>query len=407
MDTRYLVIADDFTGSNDTGVQLRRRGYPTEVIFAGNALSEDKSVVIDTESRTASPKQAYDKVCKALKEVDFTGFRYVIKKVDSTVRGNISREIRAVDEALKPGLLIFAPALPGLGRTTVNGIQRLNGVEICQTELSKDPRNPVEEDHLVKLLSQEYQDSVILKELTEVRGGSLSFDDGRIFVCDAETDGDLKAVIRAAQKTGRRVLYIGTAGLADNLMETESPSLPALAVVASVSTVTNRQMHYCEEKGYTMIKIPVHEILTGEARMSQYRDEAAAALRRGEDTILLTNTSYARDEMGLSQKAGSEKGMNLTETGNFVSSIIGRAAKEILETVPVSGLFLTGGDTALGVMEQIEAAGTEILSEILTGIPMVRVKGGIFDGLKLITKAGAFGGDDAVAFAMRKIKEKI
>uniref|UniRef100_UPI002FDD5393 nucleotide-binding domain containing protein n=1 Tax=Muricomes intestini TaxID=1796634 RepID=UPI002FDD5393 len=58
-------------------------------------------------------------------------------------------------------------------------------------------------------------------------------------------------------------------------------------------------------------------------------------------------------------------------------------------------------------MENIGAAGTEILSEILTGIPMVRVKGGIFEGLKLVTKAGAFGGDDAAAFAMRKIKEKI
>ena len=69
--------------------------------------------------------------------------------------------------------------------------------------------------------------------------------------------------------------------------------------------------------------------------------------------------------------------------------------------------MLTGGDTALGVMENIEAAGTEILAEILTGSPLVRVKGGRFDGLKLVTKAGAFGSDDAAAFALRKIKEKI
>ena len=45
------------------------------------------------------------------------------------------------------------------------------------------------------------------------------------------------------------MLYIGTAGLADNLMELERPSLPAMGVVASVSTVTNRQMKYCEEAG--------------------------------------------------------------------------------------------------------------------------------------------------------------
>ncbi|CUX22047.1 four-carbon acid sugar kinase family protein [Clostridium sp. C105KSO13] len=407
MNTRYLIVADDFTGSNDTGVQLRRRGYPTEVIFAGNVPSEDKSVVIDTESRTVSSDQAYDMVCNALKGMEFSGFRYVIKKVDSTIRGNIPQEIRAMDEALKPDLIVFAPALPGLGRTTINGVQRLNGVEICQTELSKDPRNPVEEDHLVKLLAKEYQEPVILKELAEIRSGGLSFENNRVFVCDAETDADLKNIIKAAQETEKTVLYIGTAGIADNLMEMESPSLPALGVVASISTVTNRQMHYCEEKGYTMVKVPVHEILTEESRMSQYRDMAIAALKRGEDTILLTSTSYNREEMEMSQKAGEEKGMSLTDTGEYVRSMIGRTAKEILEAVPVSGVFLTGGDTALGVMESIEAAGTEILSEILTGIPMVRAKGGMFDGLKLVTKAGAFGGDDAAAFAMRKIKEKM
>lgn len=38
MEERYLIIADDFTGANDTGVQLKRRGYPTEVLFAGKPV---------------------------------------------------------------------------------------------------------------------------------------------------------------------------------------------------------------------------------------------------------------------------------------------------------------------------------------------------------------------------------
>ena len=45
------------------------------------------------------------------------------------------------------------------------------------------------------------------------------------------------------------MLYIGTAGLADNLMELERPSLPAMGVVASVSTVTNRQMNTAKKPG--------------------------------------------------------------------------------------------------------------------------------------------------------------
>ena len=78
---------------------------------------------------------------------------------------------------------------------------------------------------------------------------------------------------------------------------------------------------------------------------------------------------------------------------------------EILEQVKVSGVFLTGGDTALGTLMNIEADGSQILSEIRVGIPLVQVKGGKYEGMKLVTKAGAFGADDAAAFALRKIKE--
>lgn len=53
----------------------------------------------------------------------------------------------------------------------------------------------------------------------------------------------------------------------------------------------------------------------------------------------------------------------------------------------------------------IEADGSQILSEIRVGIPLVQVKGGKYEGMKLVTKAGAFGADDAAAFALRKIKE--
>lgn len=140
MEERYLIIADDFTGANDTGVQLKRRGYPTEVLFAGKPVDSQNSIVIDTESRNALPGHAYEIVRHSLEQVDFGQFRYIIKKVDSTMRGNISQEIKAVDDVFHPELLVFAPALPALGRTTMDGVQCLRGVEICKTELSRTPR---------------------------------------------------------------------------------------------------------------------------------------------------------------------------------------------------------------------------------------------------------------------------
>ena len=141
---RYLIIADDFTGSNDTGVQMKRRGLPTNVMFAGHPIPhDDSSVVIDTESRGMTGEGAGVVTDAAVAKVDFSGFKYIIKKVDSTLRGNVAEEVKAVDRAFGSELVIFAPALPDLGRTTEGGVHRLNGVPICSTELAKDPKKPV------------------------------------------------------------------------------------------------------------------------------------------------------------------------------------------------------------------------------------------------------------------------
>ncbi|MGN0333334.1 MAG: four-carbon acid sugar kinase family protein [Lachnospiraceae bacterium] len=405
MKGRYFIIADDFTGANDTGVQLCRRGYPTEVLFAGKTFDWQKSVVVDTESRTAHSDHAYEIVAQTLKGVDFAGFRNIIKKVDSTMRGNIAQEVWAVDEAYHPDLIVFAPAFPNMGRTTVDGVQRLHGKEICQTELAKDPKNPVKEDHLDRILSQVYQETINRKYLADVRSTDFHLLDGRIFVCDAETNEDLIRIIHAAKELPGKTLYIGTAGLVDNLMEIESPVHPVLAVVASISSVTNEQMRYCEENGYTMVRIPVHELLAGQRSVEEFRHQAVSALKRGKDTVLLTNTAYNRDQIELSALAGKKRGMSLSQVGNYVRSVVGKMAADILEEVAVSGVFLTGGDTALGVLMNIGADGSEMLSEIQVGMPMVRVKGGRFEGMKIVTKAGAFGEKDSVTFAIRKLKE--
>ncbi len=43
-------------------------------------MGADRSIVIDTESRTVHPDHAYEIVSHALEDEDFDSFRYVIKK---------------------------------------------------------------------------------------------------------------------------------------------------------------------------------------------------------------------------------------------------------------------------------------------------------------------------------------
>lgn len=408
MDHRFLIIADDFTGSNDTGVQLKRKGIPVKVVLKAEGADtggEERSVVLDTESRSLSGEEAFRKVHGMLEQVDFSKYDCVIKKVDSTLRGNIAEEIAAADRLYGSELIIFAPAFPDLGRTTVNGIHQLNGIPVTETEIGKDPKKPVTEYNLKNLMSKVFKENIIHMDLCRIREG-FELEDARIYTFDAEKNSDLLTIIGAAQKTGKRTLFAGTAAIAENIMESIEKTAPAFCVCGSVSEVTNRQVHEAESKGVQLVQISVPELLCGISDKEDYADKCTAALTEGKDTILLSSASYDRRELDKSEQAGRERGMDLTEVSAYTKDVLGEIAAEVLKRVKVSGVFLTGGDTAMGFLEKIGADGSIILEEVAVGIPKMEVTGGMYSGLPVITKAGAFGKEDAISYGMRKLKEK-
>ena len=77
--TKISVIADDFTGANDTGLQFSKTGASTCVLHnlsdIGKALNEFDVVVFDTESRFDDQKIAFEKVIKISKLLTKSGVR--------------------------------------------------------------------------------------------------------------------------------------------------------------------------------------------------------------------------------------------------------------------------------------------------------------------------------------------
>ncbi|MCL2674692.1 MAG: four-carbon acid sugar kinase family protein [Defluviitaleaceae bacterium] len=183
MTSRYLIIADDITGSNDTGVQLKRRGLDTVVTLdAASVGIQPVSYVLDTESRPLYGDAAFCVLSEAVSKLDMSKFDHVVKKVDSTLRGPIAHEVAAVDKAYKPELIVFMPALPDLGRTTTNGVHMLQGKPITETELAKDPIAPVREDNLQKILEKVYDEPVTHIGLEAIESGNITLNGGRVYI---------------------------------------------------------------------------------------------------------------------------------------------------------------------------------------------------------------------------------
>src|SRR5690349_18184256 len=122
---QMLVIADDLTGANDAGAQFAQAQIRS-IVLTDHALRDIPGgyavAVINTASRHASPREAAERVERAVKLGLNNGARCFYKKTDSTLRGNIAVELKALQQATGAGFLPFVPALPDLGRTTRDGV---------------------------------------------------------------------------------------------------------------------------------------------------------------------------------------------------------------------------------------------------------------------------------------------
>ena len=159
----------------------------------------------------------------------------------------------------------------------------------------------------------------------------------RIEALDAASDEDLRRIVRKGQQSGTHVLWAGSAGLACALARALYP-VSVLFCIGSDHEVTAAQeldLVRSGRTGYRVEHIPWGEI----------------------------------SEEDIKQKVTAQ---------------------------PCSALLLTGGDTAALVCRAIGASEIELEGEIVTGLPWGTLVGGVYNGMPVATKSGAFGASDAL-----------
>lgn len=425
------IIADDLTGASDSGVQFARKGLQTQVIFDVTQGSERSKatdvIVVDTDSRSVTPEAAYASVKEAAHQVRQAGFAHVYKKMDSTLRGNLGVEIDAVMDVIPFDFAVVAPAFPKIGRTTLQGVHYLNGVPVNETEIANDPKCPVHESDLVKLLSAQSRRKVGLISLDVLHAGkeqlflqiqSLLEAKTELIVFDAATEEDLQRIADWLAGSSYNALWAGSAGLADYIPQALSlpvhtgkseqlaPSgKPVLLVAGSLSKVTRQQVaSFNANSDVVAVEFDTVTAIASEEGTRQEIDrckrELQSALASGSDVSLYASSSP--EQVALTRDAGSRRGFDSTEVSNRIASTLGAIASELMRSAGLQGVILTGGDTARAVCRHLGVSGIQLVQEIEAGIPLGLL---ISDSpLWVVTKAGAFGTEHSLANAKRILK---
>jgi uncharacterized protein YgbK (DUF1537 family) len=230
------VIADDLTGAAELGAIGWRHGLRAEIVCRGKPGGAADLVCVDTDSRACEPQEAAKRAAAAAKMLRAAGAKWIYKKVDSVLRGQVTAEVEAVMQQLKLRRALLLPANPSLGRTIRNGEYFLRGRPLHKTEFVNDPHFPRRSASVLRLVK------VPENFFMRVANGDRALDDGTIVVGDAESSDDLQ---RWTASCDAQMLPAGGAEFFDALLRNGTGFQPVSSKVSKKRKLETHRLEAC------------------------------------------------------------------------------------------------------------------------------------------------------------------
>ena len=357
--TQYALrlLADDLTGALDTSAQFAGHCGALPVGWNdASAVGSRGSRAVDSGCRELLPGAARSRFAELIDVLAPAADCLALLKLDSLLRGHVGHEI--ADCAVRwPGRsVVVAPAFPAQRRVTRRGRQywfdgrgfAVAGEDLCATLAARGVA-------------------------FELRRPGAAIPAG-VSIFDAETDADLAMIVTAARPAGPEPLWCGSAGLGNALAQRSGPvrhgqaepiEWPLLGLFGTDHPVTRQQLSAVSQ-----------HVLAVTAAGPQAATAIAAAMRsRG--TALVTFALPADVT-----RAGAREAIDAT------------MADMLLRLPQPQTLIVSGGETLRAACGIAGADHLVVDGQIAPGIPTSRIRGGAWDGVRVISKSGAFGAPD-------------
>ena len=383
---RVLIVADDLTGAMDSAGPFAARGIETWVVAVPircdpASLLTASVVSVNTDSRHLPAAEAATRVREIVRHLGGGGFDIIVKKIDSTLRGNVVAETMALLDGSDRRQAVVAAAFPAQGRTVRGGVVHVDGTPLAQTAFAKDALSPPP----LAPLQEVFAAAKSGLRVVAVAASDPFNTAADVWIADSEVDADLTRIVQAFASRMRSVLMVGSAGLTTSLASVcfdrhPTPALPHLTgtIVFAVGSRAVRSAEQVE----SLAEEPDTEVLRApNGRLQSARLPAAR-------NLVLKATP---DDAG--REGDAER----------VAANMADHALEIARRAQAQALVATGGDTAIAILAASGNPALQVLGDLMPGIPYARIR---FDGasLLLVTKAGGFGARDTFRDVARRLR---
>lgn len=427
---QVLVVADDLTGANATGARFARTGMRVTTVTPEHVsqVSGDYDVVVaNLDSRHVPAEQASDLVTDVVEAVWPVGL--VVKRTDTTLRGNIGAELEAAYEAVCERVpsgtrvrVLFVPAFPGSGRITEDGVQLLNGVPLESTDLAQDPLWPMGTSVVRDILAEQTSLAVRHVPVRQVTHAMLTadllFGDEPIVLCDADSEQHLSDIAEAAAAahhddgtvwvavdpgpTGALLAY------ALRLRGQAGTRGPLLGVSASATALTERQLATVARTGAVRF-VDLDATALGDP------DDDHADTVAGELSDQLTSSGFpdlcvlrlTNSTEQLRALAAQDRAELPVRIARLVSEVIHELADTEGPQALPSGLYLTGGDLVASMLDELGVHAFDVGGEVVPLAVHGHLSGGPLDGTPVVTKGGLVGDEITLVECLAKLRRAV
>lgn len=406
---KLLILADDFTGAMDTGVQLSKMNITTlvlpEIPKQTPPLDSCQVLVINTALRHAAPEEAFEVMADLLRTYAKPGLHIYIK-TDSALRGNVAAYLSAATAILKMPIH-FVPAFPDAGRITKDSTVYVDGELLEKSVFSKDPRSPMKKSYIPDIIGNRWK--LPINRISNTNSvTNKDYSKPSIFLYDGETNGDLERIGLFLKEENQLTLTAGCAGFATQFskildFEKSKPYIPASAspvfyLSGSANEVTFNQLATAKEQGYALLSMSAYLTASFESKpeVQTLEDELVQQsiryLTAGQ--CVITATATDKNDLFDLNKAkeilGSEEAIH-----QIIQKCCATLTKRILDETDTANVAVFGGDTVASILEALECKLVEAKGQLSTGVPLCLLEYRN-QTIHLVTKSGGLGEPDIV-----------
>jgi uncharacterized protein YgbK (DUF1537 family) len=452
---KVVVIDDDPTGSQTVhGCPLLLR-WDADTLAAG-LRHPSPLLFLLANTRALDPPAAEARVreiCRALRQAaegpagNATVPWLVVSRGDSTLRGHFPLEVDVIAEELGPfDATLLVPAFLEGGRTTVEGVHRLHGRPVHESDFARDRLFGYRTSHLPDWVEEKSGGRVPAAAvgrigLAELEAGGeglrrrlAALTDNACVAVDAERPAHLAALGAAVRELGggggpperpRRFLFQSAASLLNALADLPPPprdgaalaalrrrgpggeARPGLVLVGSHVPLADAQLErLLAQPGCGAVELPVarvQRVLEGPlpdrvlASLEQeWRETLAAQLTAGRTPVLHTS----RGEL-ICRHAAERRRLGLA-LAELMARLAGWLAPQLGYVISKGGIT---SQTLLA--DGLGLAGVELQGQLLPGLSLVMAwRGGIPGAAKLpiLTLPGNLGDRDTLVDVWRRLE---